>query len=586
MKKIATYILALAALFIITQSIANAGTLQEDRKYQPAVLTAQSLGSFQGLPVNQIYAYSYNAGNGAWSMIPFQIDEMTLGPNPLSGIGKEKWFYFAEVWAYIDSITTKTHNGVFDNHDELVFMVRDMGDRAPNNKSTWIDNQDSKNYARLEIALYDSNLTTKRAYIYLYRSTTLSKNDIPRPYEMSFNEATNTVSTKYYDLTFGNPGMVSGIAIKTPGGSGLDILDRLKLRANVLWSTAFGVLPVMFVEESLYSDSLYYTKDPIVRFIRLVDFSFQSGSIKYKDHAFNVDTKFYPFNGTIRGGSELSTDSLSEVEPEPMDIKFMDLRYSWDYNVNASGMKFYNPYNNGLVVDGTPDNVTTTIDRPADKTKRIPVWNMLSGDQGTVFTLAKFSNTKFTNFQLYYWDNKNGGAADQNVFVDLAKDTGDEVSYGDHGVLMQASINDTLELLLNYTLYMLPEKNVDRTFAEQMAANVSTGIELATPIVLGVQEDMQSLPANFTLLQNYPNPFNNSTRISFALDRSTEIALSIYDTAGRLVKTLAKDKFTAGEDDLHWNGTDNSGLEVPSGMYFYKLEAGQEIVAKKLLLIK
>lgn len=586
MKKITTYILALVALFFITQSIANAGTLQQDRQYQPAVLTAQMLGSFQGLPVNQIYAYSYNAGNGTWSMIPFQIDEMTYGPNPLSGIGKEKWFYFTEVWAHIDSITTKTHNGVFDDHDELVFMVRDMGDQAPNNKSTWIDNQDSKNYPRLEIALYDSVETTKRAYVYLYRSTTLSKNDIPRPYDMSFNEATNTVSTKYYNLTFGNPGMVSGIALKTPGSSGLNILDRLKLRANVLWSTTFGVIAVMFVEESLYSDSLYYTKDPIVRFIRLFDFSFQSGSIKYKDHAFNVDTKFYPFNGTIRGGSELSTDSLSQVEPEPMDIKFMDLRYSWDYNANASGMKFYNPYNNGIVVDGTPDNVTTTIDIPADKKKRIPVWNMLSGEQGTVFTFGKFSNTKFTNFQLYYWDNKNGGAADQAIFADLSLDTGDGASWGDNGVLMQASINDTLELLLNYTLYMLPEKNVDRAFAEQMANNTSIGIELATPVVVGVKDNSPSVPGSFALSQNYPNPFNNSTRISFILERPGEISLLIYDTAGRLVKTLAKEKFAAGAHDLHWNSTNNSGLEVPSGMYFYKLQAGQQSVAKKLLLIK
>ena len=151
---------------------------------------------------------------------------------------------------------------------------------------------------------------------------------------------------------------------------------------------------------------------------------------------------------------------------------------------------------------------------------------------------------------------------------------------------MQASINDTLELLLNYTLYMLPEKNVDRTFAEQMAANVSTGIELATPIILDVKDDSRSLPAGFTLSQNYPNPFNNSTRISFELERSGDISLHIYDTSGRLVKTLAKDKYAAGVHDLHWNGTDNSGLEVPSGMYFYKLQAGQETVAKKLLLIR
>ena len=98
--------------------------------------------------------------------------------------------------------------------------------------------------------------------------------------------------------------------------------------------------------------------------------------------------------------------------------------------------------------------------------------------------------------------------------------------------------------------------------------------------------------ARFRLYQNYPNPFNGSTNISFDLTVLDEknsrdrIRLHIFDLNGRKVKTLYDSSVTGGSVDLIWEGTDENGTALPSGIYFYKLEASDFSETKRLLLLK
>jgi hypothetical protein len=88
------------------------------------------------------------------------------------------------------------------------------------------------------------------------------------------------------------------------------------------------------------------------------------------------------------------------------------------------------------------------------------------------------------------------------------------------------------------------------------------------------------------LRQNCPNPFNPATRISFVLPEPGRVSLSIHDVRGALVKVLVDGAMTGGLKEMAWDGTDNNGHPVGSGVYFYRLKAGKTTLTKKMLLVK
>ncbi len=96
----------------------------------------------------------------------------------------------------------------------------------------------------------------------------------------------------------------------------------------------------------------------------------------------------------------------------------------------------------------------------------------------------------------------------------------------------------------------------------------------------------ESKPTSFSLSQNYPNPFNPETDISYALPTDCQVKLTIYNVAGQNVRTLVDEQQTAGFKTIHWNGKDNEGKEVASGVYFYKIQAGVFTEARKMILMK
>jgi hypothetical protein len=89
-----------------------------------------------------------------------------------------------------------------------------------------------------------------------------------------------------------------------------------------------------------------------------------------------------------------------------------------------------------------------------------------------------------------------------------------------------------------------------------------------------------------TLDQNYPNPFNLSTEVRFTLPDAAKVTLSIYNILGQKVTTLVDGEKTAGTHSVFWDGKDKSGAEVASGIYFYRIKAGDFQEQKKMLLIK
>ncbi len=110
------------------------------------------------------------------------------------------------------------------------------------------------------------------------------------------------------------------------------------------------------------------------------------------------------------------------------------------------------------------------------------------------------------------------------------------------------------------------------------------------PMGVGDGSPGQGLPVAFSLGQNYPNPFNPSTTLSFEIpgiegERSL-VSLKIYDLRGRCVRTLVDSELPAGSHSVQWDGRNELGEQVSSGIYLYSLRAGDETFARKMTLVK
>lgn len=557
--------------------------LYHDRIYEPVVLRGDILAPFYDVSINEIFMYAYHDSTQTWIMMPFQIDEMEYGEDPFSP-GAYQDFYFIQ------------DDGRLDLRDELVFMVRDLGDRAPS--YAWIPNEESKNEQRLEIMISDPNDPNDRAYGYLFRSTTIT-DEMPTPYGFSFDPGNQIVGNNYYSVRLSkNNGLIEDIIIKPPFGSGVDIFDTQKLRFIGVFDLGIITIGIgkngtqaanerdnlyIYNENDVDNYHLWYTPKPVVRLIREVRQTIRFGDFVMDETAFYVKTRFYPFSGTIGGGADLDPETLKKEfnMSEDIYLRLELLRQSWDFNAAAAGMHFFNRHNQNMLIDGMADQVDRTIQTP------IKEWTLTTGDQGSMFTHVDFKDTTWQNVDLYFYDNKTGGQADE-TFIE-GGDTGDSVSYGDQGILLHSHNSDSVSLKLNFIAYFLP-KNLTETDGEKLAYSTENPVSVASLAQSYSTQDVEKknldTPKSYALYQNYPNPFNNSTLISFALPSNQKVTLKIYDNNGRLVTKLADGFFKVGTHYLHWDGTDERNRNVASGVYFYEFHAKNYSSVKKLILLR
>jgi hypothetical protein len=107
-----------------------------------------------------------------------------------------------------------------------------------------------------------------------------------------------------------------------------------------------------------------------------------------------------------------------------------------------------------------------------------------------------------------------------------------------------------------------------------------------TSIDIGGKTPESVIPDRFTVEQNYPNPFNPTTTITFGLTEAAYVTIKVYDMLGREIKTLVNDVRNAGTFSVTWNGDNEFGQKVSSGTYIYKVAAGDNVITKKMVLIK
>ena len=99
-------------------------------------------------------------------------------------------------------------------------------------------------------------------------------------------------------------------------------------------------------------------------------------------------------------------------------------------------------------------------------------------------------------------------------------------------------------------------------------------------------KELPGVPREFALAQNYPNPFNPTTNIRFSVPEEGPVKIQVYDITGSLVKTVLDEAVRTGNKEVVWDGTNVSGSKVASGMYLCRMQAGNFVAMKKMIMLK
>ena len=143
--------------------------------------------------------------------------------------------------------------------------------------------------------------------------------------------------------------------------------------------------------------------------------------------------------------------------------------------------------------------------------------------------------------------------------------------------------------------YTLPELDIDSTYFWRVRAhnntcgdgNWSATRQFIARFEVGIDDDRPpTLPLDFALEQNHPNPFNAGTNIEFSVPRVSHVTLSIYNSSGEKIRTLVDGPLAAGYKAVYWDGKNQDGEMVASGVYVYRLVAGNDQASRKMLLLK
>lgn len=155
----------------------------------------------------------------------------------------------------------------------------------------------------------------------------------------------------------------------------------------------------------------------------------------------------------------------------------------------------------------------------------------------------------------------------------------------------KAAINQ-LQAFINQVEAFIKVGRLSQADGQQLIAAANKIInQLTSPAAPGLTSFIPAIPADFALGQNHPNPFNPETWIPYRLAKDVEVRIRIYNTSGALIRALDLGQKMAGfyaskDQAAYWDGRNNRGEQVGSGIYFYTIQAGEFTATRKMILLK
>ena len=379
---------SLAGLFLIIS--ASALGYQTIRTGQPVVLEGSDLNALSGASISQLHLRIWDGGQ--WQEIAFQIDERDPGGD----------FFTPD-------------DGLLDANDVLSFQPQDAGQEAATTQ--WIDDDQARQNPRIAIEITDPVEAASR-FAYLYLSATLPADGVPDL--VSYDDIADTVTGANYQFGFSANGAFQTAFHFLEGQTlGPDLLDREKLRISGI----AVILPFSFSEDDLTINDVQVVAGP-VRILRRVNAEITVQTVTLP---LTLDRFYYRRYVTIP--SAMGSVSL------PGGVSLSAIRFSRDMNAMASGGTVRDPNNANLSVDGVADGGVQVTITPMQQQA---YWTQFELGGSSIWNAMEIDGlANATNF--YYHDSQGGGTADGT------SDTGDQMSFGDHGVVFSNPSADAIQ---------------------------------------------------------------------------------------------------------------------------------------------
>lgn len=239
---------------------------------------------------------------------------------------------------------------------------------------------------------------------------------------------------------------------------------------------------------------------------------------------------------------------------------------------SGNGALLLTDFVDDLALATTTNATMSVIHPPFPPILSGPVDNMLVDKNNPLETLTfrwshssdpDTGDTVLYNFSLW---NENSCQPDRQLFI--TKDSLSDTT---------CTIPRPLDCLYYWTVKAIDQFGLESENNELRTIDIQTKVENNGPDLI---------PAEFDLFQNYPNPFNAGTVIEYSIPVPSHVRIEIYDIIGNFVKKLENENKPPGSFCLIWDGFDENQIAVPSGMYLYRIEAGDFVQTKKMLLMK
>lgn len=351
------------------------------RNLEPVIIPGSEVTSFTGVDITTLFAYSYSGGE--WTQIPFQIDEV-------NSLGE----YSIE-------------DGLLDDNDELIFMAKDLGEKAGG--TDWIGNSKSKDNNRYQLQVTNPLTPTEVGYMYLYQSNTISTTHADY---IDWVSETQEIVSEIYSM-----GIITSPLQREESlmfsGHDVDVLDRSKFRLRVRCRLVGGIPLIIDINEN-YIEAIFidfYNFEPNIDGPVRVG----GGSLTWKNWS-------YPAMRTSQYGINFDFLATQACEFSGVNFgRFEEFRFSFDWlDPLTSTMRNYYDSNHSTAVDidGSPELLAVSP---------LKTWSQVSGDYGSVVRLTNLSQNAIGEYQNYYKDDSS---------FDFY-DTGDQMSFGDSGFLIE-----------------------------------------------------------------------------------------------------------------------------------------------------
>ena len=164
--------------------------------------------------------------------------------------------------------------------------------------------------------------------------------------------------------------------------------------------------------------------------------------------------------------------------------------------------------------------------------------------------------------------------------------TANQYQWTKDGVIIQGAIDSS------YTISSATASDegsyvceITNTIATELTL-FSRAVNVTVSVSTGIEDQLGHVPETFSLNQNYPNPFNPVTNIRYELTKSSSVVLQVFDVLGREVRVLVNEVKPAGLHEVKWDGLNDAGLPVSSGLYLYRIENQNQVVMKKMVLMR